>query len=151
MFSSLKMADPLTIIGTVSSLANIIDAASKTITAVRELHGRWKEADLAFLSLAAQLTALRAALTKIQDWISGLLEDPDYQLTLDLDVALSCCGLLVGKLEMFIQKIDHTTDEPLDFASKSKFLFGATELDNVQKMVERQISALTLLLTACNW
>ena len=62
------MADPITIIGTVGAVANIIELVSKTINSIRDLRGKWKEADLAFLSLASQLTTLRAALTKIQEW-----------------------------------------------------------------------------------
>ncbi|KAH8691000.1 hypothetical protein GQ44DRAFT_797039, partial [Phaeosphaeriaceae sp. PMI808] len=62
------MVDPITIISTVGALANIIDLMSKTIKSIRDLPGRWKQADLEFLSLAAQLTALRAALDKIQQW-----------------------------------------------------------------------------------
>lgn len=135
----------------VGAVSNIIDLVSKTINSIRDLRGRWKEADLAFLSLAAQLTALRAALTKIQEWSNNELSgDLDYQLIMDLDVSMSCCRLLVGKFDDFFFKLDQTTDEPFDFAGKVKFVFGTRELENVQKMVERQIGALTLLLTACN-
>jgi guanine nucleotide-binding protein G(i) subunit alpha len=146
------MADPITIIGTVGAVANIIDLVSKTIEGIRDVRGRWKEADLAFLSLAAQLAALRAALTKIKEWSDQeLAGDPDYQLIMDLDVSMSCCRLLVGKFDDFFLKLDQTTDGSLDFASKVKFVFGTKDLDDVQRMVERQISVLTLLLTACNW
>lgn len=96
------MADPITIIGTVGALANIVDLVSKTIKSMRDLQGRWKQADLTFLSLAAQLTALRAALQKIQQWSVGeLAGDPDYQLIMDLDVSISCCRLLIGKFDEF--------------------------------------------------
>jgi len=61
------MADPITIIKTIGAVANIVDLILKTIYSVRDMQGRWKEADLAFLSLASQLTALRAALIKIQE------------------------------------------------------------------------------------
>lgn len=146
------MADPISIIGTVGALANIVDLVSKTIKSMRDLQGRWKQADIAFLSLAAQLTALRAALQKIQQWSDGeLADDPDYQLIMDLDVSIACCRLLVGKFDEFFVKLDQSTDDRFDFRGKVKFLFGTGELEDVQKMVERQIGAVTLLLTACNW
>jgi len=146
------MADPLTIIGTVGAVSNIIDLVSKTINSIRDFRGRWKEADLAFLSLSAQLTALRAALTKIQEWSNNeLLGGTHYQLTMDLDVSITCCRLLMGKFDELFFKLNQTTDEAFDFAGKVKFVFMTKELDDVQKMVERQIGALTLLLTACNW
>lgn len=145
------MADPIVVIGTTGAIANIIHVVSKAIIAVHNFQGRWKEADLAFLSLVTQLTALRAALTKIKEWSDSESSESEYQLTMDLDVALSCCGLLISKLDTFLQDLDQTTDQPLDFRGKVKFVFGTRDLEDVQKMIGRQVSALTLLLTACNW
>lgn len=42
------MADPISIIGTVGALANIIDAVNKAIGTISELRNQWKEADLTF-------------------------------------------------------------------------------------------------------
>jgi hypothetical protein len=146
------MADPITIVGTIGAVANIIDLVSKTINSIRDLRGRWKDADLAFLSLTSQLSALRAALVKIQEWNDNeLLVDPDYQLIMDLDVSIACCRMLVGKFDEFFLKLNQTTDEPFDFAGKVKFVFGSRDLDDVQRMVERQVGVMTLLLIACNW
>jgi hypothetical protein len=146
------MADPITIIGTVGAVANIIELVSKTINSIHDLRGKWKEADLAFLSLASQLTTLRAALTKIQEWSDDELSAySDYQLIMDLDLSISCCRLLVCKLDDFFSKLDQSTNKPFDIAGKVKFVFGTKKLEDVQKMVERQISVLTLLLTSCQW
>jgi hypothetical protein len=146
------MADPITIVGTIAAVANIIDLVSKTINSIRDLRGRWKDADLAFLSLTSQLSALRAALVKIQEWSDNeSLVDPDYQLIMDLDVSIACCRMLVGKFDEFFLKLNQTTDEPFDFVGKVKFVFGSRDLDDVQRMVERQVGVMTLLLTACNW
>ncbi len=71
-------------IGTVGAIAKIIDVVSKTIGIIRELQNEWKEADLTFLSLAAQLTAFRAALAKIQEWTDNDLGDSHHQLVMDL-------------------------------------------------------------------
>jgi hypothetical protein len=146
------MADPLTIIGSIGAVANIIDLVTKTISSIRDVRGQWKDADLAFLSLTSQLSALRAALVKIREWSDNELSiDPDYQLIMDLDVSMGCCRMLVGKFDEFFLKLDQTADEPFDFAGKVKFVFGTRDLDDVQRMVERQVGAMTLLLTACNW
>src|SRR6186713_75592 len=134
------MADPITIIGTIGAVANIVDLVSKTINSIRDLRGRWKDADLAFLSLTSQLSALRAALIKIQEWSDNELSiDLDYQLIMDLDISMTCCRLLVGKFDQFFLNLDQTADEPFDFAAKVKFVFGTRDLDDVQKMVERQV------------
>jgi hypothetical protein len=145
------MADPISIIGTFGAAANIVDVIGKTISTIRELRDEWKEADLTFLSLAAQLTALKAALTKIKEWMDNEFGDPHHQLVMDLDVSMSCCRMLIGKIDLLLSKLHHTADETLDFSSKVKLVFGNKNIDDVQKLIEQQTSALTLLLTACNW
>ena len=145
------MADPISIIGTFGAVANIIDVVGKTISTIRELRDEWKEADLTFLSLAAQLTALKAALTKIKEWTDNELSDAHHQLVMDLDVSMSCCRMLIGKINTLLSKLYQTADETLDFSSKVKLVFGSKNIDDVQKLIEQQTSALTLLLTACNW
>jgi hypothetical protein len=145
------MADPISIIGTFGAAANIVDVIGKTISTIRELRDEWKEADLTFLSLAAQLTALKAALTKIKEWTDNEFGDPHHQLVMDLDVSMSCCRMLIGKIDLLLSKLHHTGDETLDFSSKVKLVFGNKNIDDVQKLIEQQTSALTLLLTACNW
>jgi len=145
------MADAISIIGTVGAVANIIDVVDKTISTFCDLQNKWKEADLTFLSLVAQLTALRAALTKIKQWADNDLGDPHYQLVMDLDISMSCCRMLIGKINILLPKLHQTADETLDFSSKVKLVFGSKNIDDVQKLIEQQTSALTLLLTACNW
>jgi hypothetical protein len=145
------MADPISIIGTFGAVANIIDVVGKTISTIRELRDEWKEADLTFLSLAAQLTALKAALTKIKEWTDNELGESHHQLVMDLDVSMSCCRMLIGKINILLSKLHQTADETLDFSSKVKLVFGSKTIDDVQKLIEQQTSALTLLLTACNW
>jgi hypothetical protein len=43
------------------------------------------------------------------------------------------------------------TGKPLELRQKFKVVFGSAGPENIQKTIERQTSALTLLLTACNW
>ena len=146
------MADPITIIGAVGAMANIVDLITKSVKTLRELHDRYKEAELTLLNLASQLTALRAALSKIQDWMdNGMDGDPHHQLVMDLDVSVKCCQLLAGKIDMLVGELADTVDEPLDFSSIVKLVFKNKSIDDVQKMILQQTSALTLLLTACNW
>ena len=128
-----------------------MDGISKVIGIIRDLQARWGEADLALLSLASQLTALRAATTKIQEWIDQDLQDTHHQLVMDLDVSISCCKLLMDKVESFFTNMAQLTEKPLDLRDKFKVAFGNSGPENVQKLIEHQTSALTLLLTACNW
>ena len=156
------MADPLSIIGTVGAVANIIEVASKTIKSLHDLHSRWRDADFTTLNLIAQLTALRAALAKIQKWIDRSTDDVEgttsqhHQLAMDMDLSMTCVRMLIGKLDAEAEGLKRCADEDgngrLDLGSKIKVVFGGKGLgEEWQKMIERQVSALTLLLTASTW
>jgi hypothetical protein len=145
-------ADPISIIGAVGAVANIIDVVTKSIKHISELRDRWKNADLTLLSLASQLTALRGALSKIRSWIeTDLNGDPHHQLVLDLDISIKCCHLLARKIETLVGDLSLDPDKPRNFSNIIKQVFNGRSIDDVQRLIEQQTSALTLLLTACNW
>ena len=143
------MADPVTIIGTAGAAANVISVLTSAIDNSRKFCIEWRDADFIFLNLIAQLTALRAAVEKIQDWILSDTE-AHHQLIMDLDLSLYCCQILIEKIDSKLSEFS-LNDLRLDRISKIKLLFGGKSMDNIQKMIERQTHALTLLLTACNW
>ncbi|KAH0559729.1 hypothetical protein GP486_003753 [Trichoglossum hirsutum] len=144
--------DPITAIGTAGAIANMIDVVSKAIKSLRDLCDRWKDAGFTILNLIAQLTALRAALTKIQEWIdSDLAGIPQHhQLVMDLDLSVTCCRMLINRIDAQVSELDRTAGDTLDVRSKIRVVFGAKAIEDLQKAIERQIGALTLLLTACN-
>ncbi|KAL3472244.1 hypothetical protein BJX99DRAFT_262447 [Aspergillus californicus] len=144
------MADPVSIIGTAGALVNVIQVISQTILAIRDLRGDWKDADLTFLSLTSQLTALRLALTKIQEWLSLETGDLHHQLVMDLDESINCCIVLLTKLQDAVDSLRQKQNHALDLQSKVKLVFGKKSIDDIQKLLEHQTNALTLLLTACN-
>jgi hypothetical protein len=148
------MAEVIAVIGTIGAVCNIVDVINKTIALIGNIRSKWNTADLALLSLASQLTALRAALTEIQKWLELNTEDMHHQLTMDLDVSLSCCRLLASELETFFTRLntnDTSTMFPLSVSGKMKIVASGQSADDIQKLIEQQISSLTLLLTACNW
>ncbi|KAL3471430.1 G-protein alpha subunit-domain-containing protein [Aspergillus californicus] len=128
------MADPLTIVGTAGAL----------------IRNEWKDADLTLLSLSAQLSALRAALAKIEEWIGSDEGEPDRQLLKDLGLSTDCCKILLGKLYELISGLRLDRGQQLAFHSKVKLVFGNRTIEDIQKLLEQQTSAMTLLLTACN-
>ncbi|KAL2825417.1 hypothetical protein BDW59DRAFT_72450 [Aspergillus cavernicola] len=149
--TTMIMADPISIIGTIGALSNIADMVDKALVGIEALWHAWKEADLFFLSLVSQLIALRAALIKNTraGWESH--ESSHYQLVMDLDVSISCCDKLVSKVEEFVSALCYADGESLDFRDRIMFLSGSKDLDNVQRWIQQQTSALNLLLAACNW
>ena len=125
---------------------------TRTITSLRDLHDRWKDADLTIINLMSQLTALRAALRKIAEWISSDLADvpQHHQLVMDLEDSLSCCRMLIKSMDEQLFSLDWH-DSALDLGSKIRLVFDSKVSKDFQKFIQRQTSALTLLLTACNW
>ena len=150
---NLILMDPATVIGLAGAIANIVDVISRTVTSLRALHHRWKDADMTILNLMSQLTSLRAALNKISEWISSDLVDvpQHYQLVLDLEDSITCCRMLVGAMDDQISKVNWTDRYSMDINSKIRVVFEGKASEDFQKFIPRQTSALTLLLTACNW
>ena len=101
----------------------------------------------------AQVTSLRAALNKICEWISSYLAGmpQHYQLVIDLEGSISCCRTLMQSVEEQMESLSRTQDNNLDLGSRVKIVFETKAGKDFQKFIQRQASALTLLLTACNW
>jgi hypothetical protein len=145
------MAEPLSIIGAVGSIAGIIDVLGRSISTIYALRSQWKDADLSLLNLVSQLTALRVALNKIKKWTELDRGEPQLQLVMDLDGSITCCEILVENIDAQVSSMLRKPDGTLEVSGKLKLILSSKEMDNLQKMIERQTSALTLLLTACNW
>lgn len=146
------MAEAVAVIGAAASVISIIDVLARSIGTIRALKDQWRDADFTVLNLIAQLSALKAALSKIQEWMDGNFEEPHHQLVMDMDDSLTCCGILVGKLDILLSEFQQAQkpDGRTAASAKLKITFGSKGMDDLQKMIERQTNAMTLLLTACN-
>ncbi|KAJ0421286.1 hypothetical protein BJY00DRAFT_312199 [Aspergillus carlsbadensis] len=150
------MADPLSIIGTAGALANIIQLATQTITAIHELQSDWKDADLAFLSLTGQLSSLRLALTKIEEWMA-LEAGAHYQLVMDLDDSIKCCKILLMKLQELTNALNllltacncktGTEQKALLERSSSQKVLRQTHLDSASLIAQYDTSSIASQLT----
>ncbi|KAI3324917.1 hypothetical protein HD806DRAFT_459093 [Xylariaceae sp. AK1471] len=146
------MADPLSVIGAAGAVANIIDVVCKTISTIRDLHERWQDAEFNMLNVASQLVPFKNSLVWIQEWLeTSSTNDPHHQFTMDLDITLQCCQLLVNKIESYTDDLSMDADgQPsLEARSKMRAAKNSKTLDELQKMIDRQTNALSLLLLAC--
>jgi hypothetical protein len=144
------MADPISIIGATASVLSIIDVLAKTIGALHSLRDQWKDADMALQSLNTQLSALRAALEKIKEWMESDVDELHHQLVLDLGTSITCCEMLASKIYDISMNLQKTSNGELATAANARFPFKKSEMMGLQSMVYRQTSVLTLLLMACN-
>lgn len=143
------MADPLSIVGAISSLAGIIDVLGKSIRTIRDLRGEWKDADLTVLNRVAQLVALKAALIKIQEWKNNELVGPHHQLVMDLEFLIKSSGVLAEKVDAELSKLHINQDGVLDKSAKIRMVVW-NNMEGLAKMIERQTAALNLLLSVCH-
>ncbi len=59
--------------------------------------------------------------------------------------------MFAAMLDAEVSEFSRNADNFLDTQSRVKFLSKNGTLEELQTMVDRQINALALLLTACNW
>lgn len=145
------MAEVIAVISTAGALANIIDVVRKSIASINNLRNSWKEAELALLCLETELEVLKTGFVKIQEWVDSDDADLHHLLVMDLDKSMTCCRLVMSRLEDELSKIQRHPDSNLSFSSKARSVFGKKGIEELEKLIQRQATALTFLLTVCNW
>ena len=144
------MAEAFAIFGSAASVISILDVLARATTTLLDLRSRWQDADTSLLSFTVQLGGLRAALIKIKDWMENYIDETHHQLVMDLGASLQFCQILAVRIEKELENLLKLPDGKLSKAAKAKWLSKSGGLTEVQRMVDRQTSTLTLLLTACN-
>ena len=140
-------------VNTTGAILGIIDVVTRSILVLRDLRERYNAVALTVSNLITQLNSLKAALEKISEWISSdLIDVPQHhQLVIDLEEAIVCCRVLVHSVDDQLQKLKHNEQGSFDMPSKIQVVFKTNDFKDFQNFIQRQISALNLLLTACNW
>jgi guanine nucleotide-binding protein G(i) subunit alpha len=144
------MADPLSIAASLSSVITIIDALARVTSKLDHIRTQWQESELVCLQLRTQVSILRAAMSKIQEWMEDSSDESHHLLVMDLESALKCCNLLVCKLDGDIAELARNENGDLHTRSKVILILQSRGIDQVSRMLERQTSSINLLLTACN-
>ncbi|KAI1346304.1 hypothetical protein F5Y01DRAFT_27756 [Xylaria sp. FL0043] len=146
--------DPVSIIGIGGFVITLIDALGKTIESLDGMHGRWQDAELSLLSLSTQLGALKAALIGIQLWLVLDSIGMHYLLQMELDSSVTCCQLLIKKVDAFIREVQRDDvaggSSHLSFMGRAKMALSGSSIEDVLRMIDRQTNSMNLLLTACN-
>ncbi|KAJ2971993.1 hypothetical protein NUW58_g9277 [Xylaria curta] len=143
--------DPASIVGVAGVAINLAELVGKTIKLISEICDQWKGADLYFLSLCTQLGALKSALLSIQSWRDANPGSIHYLLEMELDSTMKCCRTLITEIDGSVRDVyNATTTGDLSLKGKAKFVLSSTSMEDVLRMVDRQTSSMTLLLTACN-
>jgi hypothetical protein len=132
-------------------VTNIVEVIFKTAKTLRELNGKWKDADLTIANLIAQLDSPKRVLNKLGKWIrldlAGVAQH--HQLVLDLVIlhSITCCEVPVKLMDNDVSKMDWKVENKLDLGMKIKALMQGKH----RARTSRSLSAGRRLMTAYNW
>ncbi|MCJ1293669.1 hypothetical protein MMC34_005224 [Xylographa carneopallida] len=144
--------DPVSIVGLVSSVLNIVSVIAKNVNALSTLQANYRNADMSVFLLIGQLSTLKAALGQIAEWIKteGLASKLEHvQLVQDLQVALNGCQILISILDDRVDQLaTKEGSESLKVQGKIAFLWEEQELNVYVTHLNNQVNALNLLLSA---
>ena len=137
--------NPAKAAGTGGTITDIIEVITNSIAMLRNLQNQVIGVDLIVSSITGQLTALKVALANIREWVDLESIETHHQLVIDLGDTLSCCGILKDRLNAEVSKLQ------AEGFAQTKTIFSGNTMENLQGMIERQTSALSLLITVYNW
>ncbi|KAL9117504.1 MAG: hypothetical protein Q9187_005958 [Circinaria calcarea] len=145
--------DPASIIALAASVISIIDVIGKSLSFLLDLQTKYRKASLTVSLLIGQLSTVKAALNQISQWITtSLVGVPQHQqLVADLDVSLEACKVLVLVLDDRIFRHESSLTSQVKAAAKARFLWEEKDMNDYLNLLNNQINALNLLLTALQW
>uniref|UniRef100_A0A0D2XXT8 GNA-3 g protein alpha subunit GNA-3 n=1 Tax=Fusarium oxysporum (strain Fo5176) TaxID=660025 RepID=A0A0D2XXT8_FUSOF len=107
---------------------------------------------LSIIGTAGAIANIIDVLTKTitTKWTESRSNEQSHQLVMQVDSCVTCCWLLIGKIDGEVSQFQKTIAGDLDLGSKLSFLFKTKDMEQIQRMVDQQTHTLTLLLSACN-
>ena len=141
------MADPLSILGGVGSILQIITHVTKLAKSLNEVRESYQNVSLNITLVASQLSTIRAALEALHTWRNSdtIETEASIQLDQDLGLSLSCCAILITVID---GKLTEAGYKPgLGMKQKIKYLWLEDTLKEYVSNLEGQVRALQLLLT----
>ncbi len=141
------------VVAAVGAISGIVDIANRSISALADIRRRFNETSLTIKLLTGHLLAVVTALDLIQALIEQKLSGNDiyYELTLNLDVALRCCKLLVGKIDDHIPRLGQNGEADVSLGSRVRLVMESKGIEDYLTRLDRQTSALNLVIATFNW
>ena len=145
--------DPVSVMGVLGSVVNMVDVVTRSLKAVRSLQQKWKMADMTVTLLLGHMATLKAALNQISDWISSNLRPmpQHHQLVMDLGMSLDSCKALVAFMHSHLIYLELNHAGSLTLQSRVRAILQNQSMKDCLNHLGHQANALNLLLTALNW
>lgn len=141
------MADPITIIGGIGSIIQIIGNVTRVAKSLNEIRQSYTNVALNITLVASQLSTIRAALEALHTWRANdnVETEASLQLDEDLGLSLNCCALLITVIDGKLAESGYTPD--MGMKQKIRYLWLEDILKEYVSNLEGQVRALQLLLT----
>jgi hypothetical protein len=141
--------DPLSIIGGVNATGAIIGAIMGILKNLNDARGKFDGADRTIRLLVAELLAIKAALTQIQEWAQYIVEDGPVQKELVEGFRVSLDGCAVA-MEVLAEEVESLVSKN-PFLRRTAYVWNEESMKEHQSRLHFQVSALQLLLQASQW
>lgn len=144
--------DPASALGVASAVLSIVSLLTKNIIALSDLQSRYGAADLKVSLLIGQLSTVKAALKQIAKLLEGNNRAlRDNELISDFSLSLECVEAVVTILDDKVSLVQRNAANALSVRSKVNFMWDEKTTDDYLNLLNNQIHALHLLLTALQW
>ena len=143
--------EPISIIGAAASISAIVELCTNSLGNLSRLQKKYKHADLTLQLLITQICTLKTALSQISEWITNNVHTIPPSVQKDLLMCLDGCAFLVEALNDRLASSENSKDKALGFRKKAGFLWGEKERAEFLTLLDHNVTALQLLLTAIQW
>ena len=145
--------DPLSGLALTGTILGIVDVIARSINGLTSLQSRYKRVDLKIQLLVGQLTTLKAALKQVDDLVttSQAAFGENTQLVTDLKTSIGCCEAIILVLDDRICQCQRNEGNGLSPVAKAQLLWDEKDISDFQNVLNNQLNALNLLLTAMHW
>jgi hypothetical protein len=140
-------------LGLIAAVGSVVHVVSKTIVTLNTTRLKFSEADLSVELLIGQLYTVRTALRQVEAFVKepSSFDEGHGEFVTDLCVAVDHCKLLVQHIDNQISRLHWKDGEQLTTQGKTRLLLEGRILRDNMVLLNNQISALNLCLTAFKW
>lgn len=143
--------DPASLLGAISASGAIVGAIAKTLHGLHEVREKFHGADVSVGLLMSELTAVKAAIIQIEDWVrfSSRNKPVPADLGPALEISLEGCKTAMDVLAAEVQNVlDDLSPEGPRFQFRARYVWNESTMKEHQLRLHTQVSALQLLLQA---
>jgi hypothetical protein len=147
--------DPISIIGGVASVAQLIGEVTQTIKTLISLRSRFLEADTTITVFISQLKTVKHALSRIKVWAhnhASTVAESDVEFRDQFDVARENVEVALQSLEKDIEGIVKDVDDPnITAVTRAKCVWKEDSMKVHKDRLHDTVFLLQLLVQAVQW